>query len=118
MKRFMFVNRRAPHGTVYALEALEATLVAGVFEQQVSVVFMDDGVFALRSGQDTSVSGLKNFSPAWRALADHGVQKLYVEQESLLARNLSPGDLLVPVTVIGAARLGELMAEQDVVFSF
>ena len=36
-KKFLFVNRKAPYGTVYALEALEVVLIAGAFEQQVSL---------------------------------------------------------------------------------
>jgi hypothetical protein len=32
VKKFMFVNRKAPHGTIYALESLEVVLItAGRF---------------------------------------------------------------------------------------
>ena len=48
VKRFMYVNRRAPYGTIYALECLEVVLVAAAFDQDVSVVFMDDGVCQLK----------------------------------------------------------------------
>ncbi len=32
-KKFMFVNRKAPYGTIYALEALEVVLISAAFEQ-------------------------------------------------------------------------------------
>ncbi len=48
IKRFMYVNRKAPYGTIYALESLEMVLVAAAFEQDVSMVFLDDGVFQLK----------------------------------------------------------------------
>ena len=41
-KSFVFINRKAPYGTIYALEALEVVLIAGAFEQQVTLMFMDD----------------------------------------------------------------------------
>ena len=28
IKKFMYVNRKAPHGTIYALESLEVVLIA------------------------------------------------------------------------------------------
>jgi tRNA 2-thiouridine synthesizing protein C len=117
-KRFMLVNRKAPHGTIYGLEALEAALVAGAFDQDVSLAFADDGVYQLVKGQDTQGIGMKNFSRTYRALNDYDIRKLYVEQESLQARGLSADDLLVPVEVVKAQRLGELMEQQDVVLSF
>ena len=118
VKKFMYVNRRAPYGTVYALEALEVVLMGAAFDQDVSVLFMDDGVFALKKGQDTSASDMKNFSPAYRALEMYDVEKLYVERESLECRGLTEDDLLVPVEVLGSKAVGDLMLEQDVVFSF
>lgn len=118
MKKFMFVNRKAPYGTVYALESLEVVLIAATFDQDVSLVFVDDGVYELVKGQDTKAIGVKNFSPSYRALEGYDVEKLYVERESLVSRGLSESDLLVPAEVLDSAEMAALMAEQDVVLSF
>lgn len=115
VKRFLYVNRRAPYGTIYALESLEMVLIAAAFDQDVSVVFLDDGVYQLKKGQDTDAIGMKNFSPTYRALDDYDVEKLYVEKESLEARGLTEEDLVVPVQVIDSTGLREIMANQDVV---
>ena len=117
MKKFMFVNRKAPYGTVYALESLEVVLITATFDQDVSLVFIDDGVYELVKGQQTKGIGVKNFSPTYRALEGYDVEKLYVERESLEARGLAEADLIVDVTVLGAPELGALMDEQDVVVS-
>jgi tRNA 2-thiouridine synthesizing protein C len=131
-KRFLFVNRKAPYGTIYALEALEVVLIGAAFDQQISLAFLDDGVFQLAKGVDTKGIGMKNFSNAFRALGDYGVTKLYVEKESLSARGLTLDDLqaityedenddfkvkpsIIPVS---RAELAKAMAEQDVVLSF
>jgi tRNA 2-thiouridine synthesizing protein C len=118
MKKFMFVNRRAPYGTVYALESLEVVLITATFDQDVSLVFLDDGVYELVKGQSTKGIGVKNFSPSYRALEGYDVEKLYVERVSLEARGLTEDDLLVPVEVLDSAQMAALMAEQDVVLSF
>jgi tRNA 2-thiouridine synthesizing protein C len=115
VKRFMYVNRRAPYGTIYALESLEMVLIAAAFDQDVSVVFLDDGVYQLKKGQDTGAIGMKNFSPTFRALDDYDVEKIYVEKESMEARGLTEDDLVIPVEVVDSAGLREIMANQDVV---
>ncbi len=118
VKKFMFVNRKAPHGTIYALESLEVVLITAAFDQDVSLVFADDGVYQLKKGQQTKGIETKNFSPTYRALEGYDIEKLYVEKESMEARGLSEDDLLVDVTVLSSAEMGELMAKQDVVLSF
>ena len=117
-KKFMFVNRSAPYGTIYALESLEVVLISAAFDQDVSLVFVGDGVWQLKKGQQTKGIEIKNFSPTYRALEGYDVEKLYVERESLEARGLAEEDLIVDVTVLSSAELGKLMDEQDVVLSF
>src|SRR5271157_3449119 len=92
-KRFLYVNRKAPHGTIYALESLEVVLIGAAFEQDVSLAFIDDGVYQLMAGQDTTGTGMKNFSRTYKALGDFEVRKLYVERESLEERGLTLDDL-------------------------
>ena len=117
-KKFMFVNRKAPFGTIYALESLEVVLITATFDQDVSLVFIDDGVYELVKGQNTKAIGIKNHSPTYRALDGYDVEKLYVERESMQARGLTEADLLVDVAVLSSAEVADLMAEQDVVLTF
>jgi tRNA 2-thiouridine synthesizing protein C len=118
VKKFLYVNRKAPYGTVYAQESLEVVLIGAAFEQDVSLAFIDDGVYQLAKGQDTKALGVKNFSPTFRALEDYDVTKLFVEKESLEARGLSADDMVVPVTIMGAQEMAEYMNGQDVILSF
>jgi tRNA 2-thiouridine synthesizing protein C len=118
IKKFMYINRKAPYGTIYALESLEVVLIAAAFDQDVSLVFMDDGVYQIAKGQHTKNIGMKNFSPTYRALEGYDIEKLYVSRESLEARGLTADDLLVPVEVMSSAQIADLMEQQDVVLSF
>ena len=132
IKKFMYVNRRPPYGTIYAWESLEVVLIGAAFDQDVSLAFIDDGVFQIAKGQDTSGIGMKNFSPTYQALGDYEVTKLYVEKESLEERGLTLDDLMDlkyededddwaekdSIRLVSRAELAEIMDEQDVLFSF
>jgi tRNA 2-thiouridine synthesizing protein C len=118
IKKFLYLNRRAPYGTIYALESLEVVLIGAAFDQDVSLAFIDDGVYELKKNQDTAKVEMKNFSPTYRALEGYDVEKLYVDKVSLEARGLTEDDLVVPVQVLDAAQMAELMEQQDVVLSF
>ena len=131
-KKFLYVNRRAPYGTIYALESLEVVLIGAAFDQDVSLAFFDDGVYQIVKDQDTSAIGMKNFSPTYRALGDYEVTKLYVEKESLEERSLSPDDLMdityededddwaekPSIRIVNRSELNDIMAAQDVILSF
>ncbi len=118
IKKFLYVNRRQPHGTVYALESLETVLIGAAFDQDVSMLFIDDGVYQLKKEQSPDGIDMKNFSKTYRALEMYDVEKLFVERESLEERGLSAEDLLVDVEVIATADVKALVDEQDVVLSF
>jgi tRNA 2-thiouridine synthesizing protein C len=132
VKKFLYVNRKQPYGTVYALESLEVVLIGAAFEQDVSLAFVDDGVYQLTKGQDPSGIGMKNFSPTYTALGDYDINKIYVEKESLEARGLTIDDLQHltwedededwaekdSISVVTASEMAEIMDQQDVVLSF
>ena len=67
VKKIMYVNRKAPYGTIYALESLEVVLIGAAFDQDVSLAFMDDGVYQLKKGHQTKGIEVKNFQPTYRA---------------------------------------------------
>ncbi len=132
IKKFMYINRRAPHGTIYAWESLEVVLIGAAFDQDVSLAFLDDGVYQLLKGQDTSGIETKNFSPTYSALGDYDVTKLYVEKESLEERGLTLDDLMDlkwededddwaekdSIRLVSRDELSEIIDQQDVIFSF
>jgi len=118
VKKFLYVNRKAPYGTIYALESLEVVLITAAFDQDVSVAFLDDGVYQVVKGQHTKGIDVKNFSPTYRALEGYDIEKLYVEKESMETRGLKESDFIVPVKVIGAQEMADIMQSQDVIMSF
>jgi tRNA 2-thiouridine synthesizing protein C len=131
-KKFLYINRKAPHGSIYAQESLEVVLIGAAFEQDVTLAFIDDGVYQLMQNQDTSGAGVKNFAPTFRALGDYDVRQIYVEEESLKLRGLGKDDL-IPLTyededddwaekdsvhVVSSAELADIIEQQDVILNF
>ena len=131
-KKLLYVNRKAPHGSIYALESLEVVLIGAAFEQDVSLAFIDDGVYQLMLNQNTSDIGVKNFSPTYRALGDYDINQIYVEKESLELRGLKQENLM-PLTwededddwavkdsiqVVGSEELADIIDQQNVIFNF
>tara|TARA_B100001029_G_C14921153_1_gene372090 strand:+ start:454 stop:837 length:384 start_codon:yes stop_codon:yes gene_type:complete len=118
IKKFLYINRRAPHGTIYAHEALEVVLIGAAFEQDVSMAFLDDGVFQLKKDQNTDQISTKNFSKTFSALEMYDVEKLYVDKESLDERGISADDLAVDVKIISSDEMKQLITDSEVILNF
>ncbi len=131
-KTFVYLNRRAPYGSVYALESLEVVLIGAAFEQNVKLVFIDDGVYQLTKGQKTDGIGMKNFSPTFTALGDYDVNQIYVDEQSLKDRGLSMDDLQAltyededddwaeknSMHLVNREQIAELIGDADVLLNF
>jgi tRNA 2-thiouridine synthesizing protein C len=131
-KKFVYVNRKAPYGTVYALESLEVVLIGAAFEQEVQLLFIDDGVYQLTKGQSTEGVGMKNFSKTYAALGDYEVNQIYVDEQSLKDRGLTMDDLQAltyededddyaeksSMHLVNREQLAELIGNADVLLNF
>lgn len=111
----LHVMRHAPHGTVYTYEGLEMILMMAAFELDLTVVFIGDGVYALKKEQDTGGIGIKGYAKTFGALRDYDVEKLFVDRVSLEQRGLSPDDLVIGAQVLESREIGKLMDAQDVI---
>lgn len=124
-EKVLYVIRSGPYSNAIGVEALDAIMIGASFELDVSVLFLSDGVFQLKKDQKTLVKdqngeapSLKQFTKAYRALSDFGVDSLYIQDLSLATRGLSASDLMVPVTIIDSPSVAQLIAEQSRVFTF
>ncbi len=131
-KKFIYLNRKSSYGTVYAIESLEVVLIAAAFEQDVSLAFIDDGIYQIVEGQNTDAIGIKNFSKTYHALGDYDINKLYVSAESLAERGLTQDDIMPlmyededndwaekpSIKIVSNAELTKIISEQDVCLSF
>ncbi|MHB0866753.1 MAG: sulfurtransferase complex subunit TusC [Thermoleophilia bacterium] len=109
----MVVFRAAPYGSIYAYEGLENVVMMAAYEQDLTVLFMDDGVYSIVKGMDSSTTGIKDFSPTFKALEPvYDVEKIYIDKASMESRGLTMDDLIIQPEVIEADAVEKMMEEQ------
>jgi len=118
IKKVMFIMQKPPHGAIYPYEGLEFILITGAYEQDITLLFIGDGVLALKKEQDTSELGIKGFVKTYRTLEGYDIEKLYADKQSLEERGLTADDLIVDVEVIDSDEVNRLMNEQEALFPF
>ncbi len=114
MKKYLFVLRRLPYNGNHVQEILDMLLTTAAFDQQVCVLFADDGVLQLKRLQNPVAAQLKDTAAIFRALEIYDVNALYVEIESLQSRGLGIEDLILPVQLISRSEVNQLMRQHDV----
>ncbi|MFZ2449023.1 MAG: sulfurtransferase complex subunit TusC [Methylovulum miyakonense] len=117
MKNYLFVLRQAAHSGAFVQEMLDIILTTAAFDQPVSLLLLDDGVFQLKSNQQPEHSGYKNTAAIFNALEMYDVTAIYTEAESLAERGLVAGDLFLPVEVLARREVAGFMRGFEVVFS-
>ncbi len=116
--KFLFIFKKAPHGTIYPYEGLEVILIMAAYEQEITAAFVDDGVYCLKKGQDTTGLGIKEFAKTFKVLEPYGVEHLYVDRASLEARGLTEEDMVAGVEVVEAEEIAAVISVQKVVLPF
>lgn len=117
-KRILVLMRKAPYGTFYSYEGLQTMLIMGAYELDVSVAFVDDGVYVITKGQDTEGLGVKQVARTFPALPDFDVETFYIHKESLEERGLTLDDLVIQPEVLDTAAMARVLEEQDVILPF
>ena len=114
-RHILYLLRKSPYSSSNALEAIESALVAGVFEQNVAVLFKDDGVWQLLKGQIGAAINRRTVGNVMQALPQYDVEQLYACRDSLEARGLGLADLALTVKPLSLDEQRELIAHQDAV---
>lgn len=117
-KRILLVCRQAPYGSSLPRESIELALAAAVFDQNLALIFVGDGVLQLQSEQNSKAINQKSQQKILSALSMYGVDELYVDNEALIERALTLDDLSIAATSLTNKKISELLSTADVVFNF
>lgn len=117
MKNYLFVLRKPAHSGALVQEMLDTILTTAAFDQKVSILLLDDGVFQLKNGQHPESAGMKDTAAIFKALEIYEINTIYTEVESLLERGLKSADLCLPVQAFYRKDIAGLMKRFDVVFA-
>ncbi len=118
-KKLLFISRHAPYGSSLAKDALDAVLASSAYDQQLSLLFMDDGVFQLLKNQASTEIAQKSFSSLLPVLPLYEINSIYVHYESLEKRQITINELVLDsVQIIDSTAICSLLAQQDQLLSF
>ena len=115
-RHMLFVFRTPPYSGNRAREGLDALLAAAAFEQQLSVLFMGDGVFQLFPGQ--SPANGRNQHKMLQSLQLYDVERVYFSSSALVDRNISASSIRIRGTLVTDTEISGIMASADHVFTF
>lgn len=118
-KKILFISRHAPYGSSIARDALDAILVASAYEQELSILFMDDGVFQLLQGQSSEHIGQKNIAALLPVFELYEIERIYVHKESLQERGINQNELVLNnAQIIDSITIHSLFTQQHQLLSF
>lgn len=113
MKKFLFVLRKPNYSGLYIQEMLDIILTTAAFEQNVSVLLLDNAVFHLKTNQNAQ----KNTATMFELLQSMDVNNVFVETESLETHGLNTKMLTQKVQIKTRATICEFMSQFDIVFA-
>lgn len=98
-------------------ETLDSILTIAAFDQSVSLLLLDDGVFQLKKGQQPARFSMKDTAAVFGALEIYDIHDIRAEVESLQEHGLKPGDLCLTVREIYRKDVVAYMKEFDVILA-
>ena len=110
--------RHAPYGDSLAKEALDAILATSAYEQDLSVLFINDGVFQLVKSQQADIIGEKNIIKVLSAFPLYDIDALFACETSLKERGITQEQLPENIEIINKKAVQTLLHQQDHLLSF
>lgn len=110
-KRIAIIFSKAPYGTESGREGLDALLALSNYTDDLSVFFIDDGVYQLLKNQNPEVNQIKNHSKMFKLMSLYDIESLYVSKDALLNRDLKEEDLFVEAEVIEDVSISDLLSQ-------
>lgn len=109
---------RPPYGSSLGEVAWEVLVAAAIFDQEISVVFSEDGIYQLRLKEHVDGPGLKNYCKEYMNLPNYGVDRLYADQASMIQRGVDACDLYPIASPLDDNQISALLARADHILTF
>lgn len=92
-------------------------MTVAAFDQETSVLLLDEAVFQIKKQQNPESAGLKDTAAIFKALPLYNINTIYVETESLEEQGLTVESLDEAVQAIPRNKVPDLMKQFDVLLS-
>jgi tRNA 2-thiouridine synthesizing protein C len=117
-KRILIVCRQAPYGNALAREAIDVALATAVFDQNLALLFIGDGVWQLLKNQQSESIAAKSQQKMLAALVLYDIEDIYVDSEALNSRNITADELSITTKNLSSNRIVELLDNADIILNF
>jgi len=112
MKKLLCIVAKSPFAGSTVIEQLEAAMVGAVFEFDVSILFIGEGISCLRANQDGGDLGVRTAGNVILALETYEVNHIYACDQALASLGATPSISVLPLAV---AEQASLIAQQDII---
>ncbi len=116
--QILIIMRSAPYGSSLAREGLDYILTSAAYDQNISILFLGDGLFQLLKSQQAEKLPLKSQIAAMEILPLYDIENLYVTQEDLTERGIKSEQLGIKVNIVKRSAISPLIQAQDKVLNF
>ena len=117
MKSILIRMSKSPYSGLPSGEQLETAMVAATFEQEVSILFIGEGVFNLLPAKETKEAEGYNIGKMLLALPTFEVNDLFICERSLEQRQIGASNLPKNAKVITLEDQRRLIKTTDAVLS-
>lgn len=116
-KHIGLVCRTPPYGNSKARELIDIALAAGVFDQEVCLFFLGDGIFQLQAEQSPINIEQKNHGKLIDMLEIYGINNIVVQESAMLSRNIKRSEISKDFQVLDDTSINALISQQHVTMS-
>lgn len=127
MKKILFIFRSTPYRSSKAQEGIDAALAASAFDQKITVLFMDEGVWQLHNHQQSRGIKLeniqekverKNIAAQLESFPLYDIKKIHVDGKALKRFSIPKTELILKPSLVNDKKLRSLIASNDIVLTY
>lgn len=118
MSQLTYLFRSAPHGNNAGREGVDALLAASAYCEDITVLFVGDGVYQLLLGQAPSGILSKDYAPMLKLFDLYDIEQVFVCADSLAERGLAQADLVIDAEALNAEQLKMKLQQAGKLLSF
>lgn len=118
MSQVTFVFSSAPHATSRGREGIDAVLATSALCEDISVIFLGDGVAHLMKGQNTKNIGMKDYAPMLKLFDLYDIENVYVCQQSLQNMGLINAERYIDAPLCSQSEITEIIQTSEKIVHF
>ena len=127
MKKILFIFRSTPYRNAQAQEGLDAALAASVFDQKISVLFMNEGIWQLHNHQQShgvKIENInekverKNIAAQLESFPLYDITTIFVDAQAMKKFSIPKNELILKPLPVNDKKIRLLIAENDVVLTY